>query len=149
MEVILLEDHPHLGQRGDVVNVTKGYARNYLFPKKLAILSSPSGRATFEAEEQFHKREVKKERQAAESLKEELDGIQISIGAKAGNEGKLYGSITNKDISEVLKKKGYVIDRRNMKLTKPIKDIGIYDIEISLFQDVKAYISLLVEETDG
>lgn len=148
MEVILLEDHPHLGGRGDVVNVARGYARNYLIPKKLAVLNTPSRQPTVQAEEQFHNREVSKEKESAEILKEELDGFTINIKAKTGIEGKLYGSITSKDIACVLEEKGYIIDKRSIKLEDHIKEIGNYSIEISLFQDIKININLLVEEAD-
>lgn len=148
MEVILLEDHPHLGGRGDVVNVARGYARNYLIPKKLAVLNTPARQPTIQAEEQFHNREVSKEKESAEILKEELDGFTINIKAKTGIEGKLYGSITSKDIACVLEEKGYMIDKRSIKLEDHIKEIGNYSIEISLFQDIKININLLVEEAD-
>jgi len=148
MEVILLEDHPHLGGRGDVVNVARGYARNYLIPKKLAVLNTPSRQVPIQAEEQFHNREVSKEKESAEILKEELDGFTINIKAKTGIEGKLYGSITSKDIACALEEKGYVIDKRSIKLEDHIKEIGNYSIEISLFQDIKININLLVEEAD-
>ena len=79
-------------------------------------------------------------------LKEEIEGMQINIQANVGREGKLFGSITNKDIAEELMKKGYEIDKRNIRLEEPIKDVGTYVIEISLSQDVKTNINLLVEE---
>lgn len=148
MEVILLEDHPHLGGRGDVVNVARGYARNYLIPKKLAVPNTPSRQPTIQAEEQFHNREVSKEKESAEILKEELDGFTVNIKAKTGIEGKLYGSITSKDIACVLEEEGYMIDKRSIKLEDHIKEIGNYSIEISLFQDIKININLLVEEAD-
>ncbi len=146
MEVILLEDHVHLGQRGDVVNVANGYARNYLIPKRLAVPNTKAKRKAFEAEEQFHKRTIGKERESAIRLKEEIAGIQINIKAKVGKEGKLFGSITNKHIAEAIMSMGYEIDKRSIEFTEPIREIGTYDIEISLFQDVKTHINLLVEE---
>jgi len=146
MEVILLEDHAHLGQRGDVINVANGYARNYLIPKRLAVPNSQAKRKAFEAEEQFHKRTIKKERESAIRLKEEIAGIQINIKVKVGKEGKLFGSITNKHIAEAIMSMGYEIDKRSIKFTEPVREIGTYDIEISLFQDVKTHINLLVEE---
>jgi len=148
MEVILLEDHPHLGERGHVINVADGYAMNYLIPRKLAIRNTKGGRAAFEAEDQFHKKRGKKERKAAEVLKEEIEGIEITIGSKAGKEGKLYGSITSKDVSEALSERGYEIEKKSIKLEGSIREIGTYDIEISLFQDVKANIHLLVEPVE-
>lgn len=146
MEVILLEDHAHLGQRGDVVNVANGYARNYLIPKRLAVPNTQAKRNAFEAEEQFHKRTIEKERESAIRLKEEIAGIQINIKVKVGKEGKLFGSITNKHIAEAIMSMGYEIDKRSIEFTEPIREIGTYDIEISLFQDVKTHINLLVEE---
>lgn len=148
MEVILLENHQHLGERGDVVNVSRGYARNYLFPKKIAVPNTPANRTTIKAEEQFRDIEQKKEGETAFSIKEKLDGLSITIKAKSGKEGKLFGSITTKNISEVLEEKGFNIDKRHVKLDEPIKELGNYPIEVTLFHDIKANLTLLVEEAD-
>ncbi|MCK4527014.1 50S ribosomal protein L9 [candidate division WOR-3 bacterium] len=150
MKIILLEYHPHLGERGKVVTVSDGYARNFLIPQKLAVEDTPSKRRAFEAEEQFHVKKVKKEKESAVSIRDEVNGIQITIEAKTGEEEKLYGSITKKDIADAIEKKGYQIDKRGIKLDEPIRKLGTYDIELFLFQDVSANITLsVVEESDG
>jgi large subunit ribosomal protein L9 len=146
MEVILLENHQNLGQRGDIVNVARGYARNYLIPKKIAVPNTQANTATIKAVDQSRNIEVNKEEESALKIKEELDGLTIEIKAKSGKEGKLFGSITNKNISEALEEKGFKIDKRHIKLEEPIKELGNYSIEISLFQDIKVNLNLLVEE---
>jgi large subunit ribosomal protein L9 len=146
MEVILLENHQNLGQRGDIVNVARGYARNYLIPKKIAVPNTKANKAKIEAVDQFHNIEVNKEEESALKIKEELDGLTIEIKAKSGKESKLFGSITTKNISEALEEKGFKIDKRHIKLEEPIKELGNYSIEVSLFQDIKANLNLLVEE---
>jgi large subunit ribosomal protein L9 len=146
MEVILLENHQNLGQRGDIVNVARGYARNYLIPKKIAVPNTQANIATIKAVDQSRNIEVNKEEESALKIKEELDGLTIEIKAKSGKEGKLFGSITNKNISEALEEKGFKIDKRHIKLEEPIKELGNYSIEISLFQDIKVNLNLLVEE---
>lgn len=148
MEVILLENHQNLGQRGDIVNVARGYARNYLIPKKIAVPNTPANKASIKAEEQFRKIEVNEEEESALKIKEELDGLTIQIKAKSGKEDKLFGSITTKNISEAIEEKGFKIDKRHIKLEEPIKELGNYSIEVSLFQDIKANLNLLVEEED-
>lgn len=146
MEVILLENHQNLGQRGDIVNVARGYARNYLIPKKIAVPNTQANIATIKAVDQSRNIEVNKEEESALKIKEELDGLTIEIKAKSGKEGKLFGSITNKNISEALEEKGFKIDKRHIKLEEPIKELGNYSIEISLFHDIKVNLNLLVEE---
>ncbi len=146
MEVILLENHQNLGQRGDIVNVARGYARNYLIPKKIAVPNTQANIATIKAVDQSRNIVVNKEEESALKIKEELDGLTIEIKAKSGKESKLFGSITNKNISEALEEKGFKIDKRHIKLEEPIKELGNYSIEISLFQDIKVNLNLLVEE---
>lgn len=146
MEVILLENHQNLGQRGDIVNVARGYARNYLIPKKIAVPNTQANIATIKAVDQSRNIEVNKEEESALKIKEELDGLTIEIKAKSGKESKLFGSITNKNISEALEEKGFKIDKRHIKLEEPIKELGNYSIEISLFHDIKVNLNLLVEE---
>ena len=145
MEVILKEDYPHLGKKGQVVKVADGYARNYLIPRNLAIVNIPGNQSAVKAELQFEGIKEKKGKAAAEEIKEKIDGKEFHIKAKVGKEGKLYGSITKQDIIELLEKEGYSIDKKIMDIEDHIKEAGAYKIQLNLFKDVKAYINLTVE----
>ncbi len=145
MEVILKEDYPHLGKKGQVVKVADGYARNYLIPRNLAIINVPGNRSAVKAELQFEGIREKKGKAAAEEIKEKIDGKRFHIKAKVGKEGKLYGSITKQDIVELLEKEGYSIEKKIMDIEDHIKEAGLYEIQLNLFKDVKAHINLTVE----
>ena len=149
MEVILIEDVVGLGSRGDVVKVKDGYARNYLFPKKLAIPDTLSNRKRFENEFAIRKKVELKKEEEAKKLAEELSTLTLSIKAKAGEEGKLFGSVTTKDIEEALKHKGYGIDRRMIHLEGHIKHTGVYEVSIKLLRNVQAIVKVWVVGEEG
>lgn len=146
MEVILLEHVPGLGERGDVVNVKDGYARNYLIPKKLAVPNTPSMKKMLENERRFDAKREAKRKESAEKIKEEIEKISLTIEAKVGEDGKLFGSITSKDIEEELKKHKFIVDKKLIELPEPIRHTGIYEIKIKLHPEVKANIKLWVVE---
>ncbi len=146
MEVILLEHVPGLGERGDVVSVKDGYARNYLIPRKLAVPNTPSMRRMFENERKFDAKREARRKEAAEKMKEELEKLSLTIEAKVGEEGKLFGSVTSKDIEEELKKHKFIVDRKQIELPETIKQIGVYDIKIKLHPEVTATVKLWVVE---
>ncbi|MBN1695151.1 50S ribosomal protein L9 [candidate division WOR-3 bacterium] len=145
MEVILKEDNPYLGKKGQVVKVADGYARNYLIPRNIAVRNVPGNQSAVKAELQFEGIREKKGKAAAEEIKEKIDGKKFHIKAKVGKEGKLYGSITKQDIVELLEKEGYNIDKKIMDIEDHIKEAGSYEIQLNLFKDVKAHINLTVE----
>jgi large subunit ribosomal protein L9 len=145
MEIILKEDHPNLGKKGQVVKVADGYARNYLIPRNVAVMNIAGNKSAVEAELQFEGIKEKKGRSAAEEIKEKIDGKKFEIKAKVGKEGKLYGSVTKQDIAELLKKEGFDFDKKIMDVEDHIKAAGSYDIQLNLFEGVKAHINLLVE----
>lgn len=144
MEVILREDVANLGAMGEVVKVKPGYARNYLFPRGLAAEASRRNLVELE----HHKRlvAVRRERalKTARDFAEKLDGLVVEIRARAGDEDKLYGSVTNIDIERLLGQKGFTVDRRRIDLADPIKRLGTFRIPIGIAQDVKATITLKV-----
>jgi large subunit ribosomal protein L9 len=146
MEVILKENHPHLGEKGEIVQVAAGYARNYLIPKNMAVINTPGNRAAIKAEGQFEKIKLEKEKASAEQVKDKIQGKEVKIKAKAGKDGKLYGSITKQDIAALLEKEGYLIDKKIMEVEEHIREIGSYEIQLNLHRDVKAYINLIVEK---
>ena len=143
VQVILNEDVPNLGNTGDVVRVRSGYARNYLLPRKLAVEANTKNLRAFE----HHKRIAMGKREAqkneAAGLKDKLQALTITIGAHAGEEGKLFGSVTNIDIERALREKGFAIDRRKIHLAEPIKQLGEFTVPVKLQPEVEA--SLKVE----
>jgi large subunit ribosomal protein L9 len=143
VQVILNEDVPNLGRTVDVVKVRPGFARNYLFPRKLAIEANPKSLRAFEHHKRvaIGKREVQKTE--ASELKRKLEALTISIGAHAGEEGKLFGSVTNIDIERALREKGFSVERRKIQLAEPIKQLGEFTVPVRLQPEVEA--SLKVE----
>ena len=144
MKIILKEDMDTLGLEGDVVDVAKGYARNYLIPKGMALEANTQNIKLFETQKK--KIEVKrlKAKEEAEQLKERLAGVTITIAQKAGEEEKLYGSVTSMDIAAQLEQQGIVIDRKKISLDKPIKTLGEFDVRIRLYPKVTGSIKVVV-----
>jgi large subunit ribosomal protein L9 len=144
VQLILSEDVPNLGRPGDVVKVRAGYARNYLLPRKLAVEANPKNLRTFE----HHKRLALQKREAlktqAMTLKERLEALQLTISARAGEEGKLFGSVTNIDLERSLRAQGLDIDRRRILLPEPIKQVGGYTVAIRLQPEVEANLKFSV-----
>ncbi|MDQ1333535.1 MAG: large subunit ribosomal protein [Thermodesulfobacteriota bacterium] len=144
MEVILRQDVDELGLEGDIVKVAKGYAHNFLVPNGLALQATPQNRKALEL--QRKKIEVKRlrGREDAEKLKEKIGGLVIHVSQKAGEEGKLYGSVTTMDIAGYLEAQGIEIDRRKIILDKPIKTVGEYTIPVRIYPKVTASIKVSV-----
>jgi len=144
MEVILRDDLPKLGRRGEVVTVKDGYARNFLFPRKLALPATPGNRKQIEQEKAAHARREAKEVSDADALAGMLAGVTLTISAKAGESDQLFGSVTAMDIAEALAVKGYNIDKRKVELEEPIKTIGEYQVPLRLHRDVTATVKVNV-----
>ncbi len=150
MEVILKQDLDDLGMEGDVVDVAKGYARNYLVPKGLALEASPQNISAFKLQRKKVEARRIKARESAETLKKQLEDMELTIEHKAGEEGKLYGSVTSMEISDLLGKKGVVIDRKKIVLDKPIKELGAFQAAVKLYPEVTAVIrGTVVPEEEG
>ena len=148
MQVILLERVSKLGQMGEVVDVKPGYARNYLLPQGKALTASKANVAQFEAQKaQLEARnlETKKE---AEALSEKLDGQQFVVIRSASDTGALYGSVTTRDAAEAATADGFSLDRKQVALAAPIKDLGLHDVIITLHPEVAATITLNVARSD-
>jgi large subunit ribosomal protein L9 len=144
MKVILIQDMDALGLEGDIVNVADGYARNYLIPKELALEANKQNIKLMET--QRKKIEIKrlKAKEDAEKVKEKMTDIVITISQKAGEEEKLYGSVTSMDIATHLDKQGITIDRRKIALDKPIKTLGEFDVAVKLYPEVTGSIKVVV-----
>lgn len=145
MKVLLLADVRDQGKKGDIVNVSDGYARNYLFPRKLATEVTPAVQAELKAKEEANRRRVEKERAEARELAEKLQSLVVKIHTASGEGGKLYGAVTSKDIAEALQKQhGITIDRRKLVLDSDIKACGTYAIEAKLYPEVTGTINVIV-----
>jgi large subunit ribosomal protein L9 len=144
MQIILREDITNLGRPGDVVKVRDGYARNFLLPRNLAIEANPKNIRAFEHQKRLAlmRREAKKGE--ALKLKERLEALRINITARAGEEGKLFGSVTNIDVERALREQGFDIERRKVILPEPIKQLGDYTVAVKLDPEVDASLKISV-----
>jgi len=145
MEVILREEVPNLGTVGDIVKVKPGFARNYLLPRGLAVVADR--RNVHAVEHQKRVADAKRERdhRHAETLAQQLTSLRLTIKARAGEEGKLFGSVTNQDIERALADKGFTIERRRIRLEEPIKSIGEHSVPVHLMARVDAHVTVVVE----
>jgi len=144
MEVILREDIEKLGNRGEVVKVAPGYARNFLLPKRLAVEATDSNRKIVEQERQAHLRKEAKLKTEAEDLSKLMTGVSVTIAQKAGEQDQLFGSVTSADIVNALAAKNFTVDRRKVQLDEPIKQLGEYKVPVRLHKDVTAEITVSV-----
>mgnify|MGYP003590184196 CR=1 FL=1 len=145
MQIILLEKVINVGQLGDVVKVKDGYARNFLIPQGKARRATATAKAEFEARRAELEKVQAGKLAAAQGVAEKMTDLQISIASKAGVDGRLFGSVTNADIAEVLKAQGFDVTKSQVKIVDgAIKTIGDYAVQISLFTDVTADITLNV-----
>jgi large subunit ribosomal protein L9 len=144
MEVILREDIDKLGNRGEVVKVAAGYARNFLLPRRMAVAATDSNKKIVEQERQAHLRREAKEQGAAADLGKLLSAVELTIAQKAGESDQLFGSVTAADISAALEKQGYTIDRREVILEDPIKTLGDYKVTLKLHREVSVEIPVHV-----
>jgi large subunit ribosomal protein L9 len=136
MEVILKEDIVNLGKIGEVVRVRDGYARNYLLPRGLVLEANKKNLKTFEHHKKIVGDQKQKIMRQAQAVGDQLAGVALTLTMRAGEEGKLFGSVTNIQIEKALKAKGLNVDRRKIHLDEPIKAIGEYDVPVRLSADV-------------
>lgn len=146
MKVILLEDLPKLGKRGDVVSVKDGYARNFLIPKGLAVVATEEEISRLKEEALRKKEKEERKKRALLELKQNVDGKEIVLKARAGAKGKLFGSITTGEIAEAIKKSlGVEIDKKVIELNSPIKEVGEYLVRLKLGMGIEGEIKVKVE----
>ena len=136
MEIILREDIDKLGQRGQVVKVAAGYARNFLLPRKLAVPATGANKKIVEQERQAHLRREAKIQADAQDLAKLMAAVEVTISQKAGENDQLFGSVTAADIAAALEKQGYSIDRKKIQLDDPIKTLGDFKVTLKLHRDV-------------
>ena len=146
MKVILMQDVESLGLEGDIVDVARGYARNYLVPQGISIEASTGNLKALETRKKKIMAKRMKDKEAAERVKENISQVTITIKGKAGEEGKLYGSVTSRDIAQELEKKDITVDRKKIIIDEPIRTIGEFDVGIKLYPEVVAQIKVFVEK---
>jgi len=144
MEVILREDVDKLGNRGQVVKVAPGFARNFLLPKRLAVAATDANRKIVEQERQAHLRREAKHLADAQDLAKMMASVEVTIAQKAGENDQLFGSVTSRDIAEALEKQNYKIERRNIQLADPIRTLGDHKVSIKLHRDVPVEVTVHV-----
>ena len=149
MEVILREHVDNLGRRGEIVKVADGYARNYLLPRKLALLATEGNKKQIEREKVKFDAKEAEDQKIAQAMAERLSSIDVEISRKVGETDALYGSVTSSDIAEALAKKGFELDRRKLVLQEPIKKLGEFSIPLKLHREVSATIKLRVVAEGG
>ena len=147
MKVVLLQDVKDLGKKEELVNVSDGYARNYLFPRKLAVEATSGKLKELEEKKNFEMKKKEKERQAAKELADKLGKLEINFKVKAGENGKLFGSITGKDVADAIKSQHKIdIDKKKVVLHDAIKALGTYQVEIKVYPEISAEINVKVAE---
>ncbi|HJV45388.1 MAG TPA: 50S ribosomal protein L9 [Bacillota bacterium] len=146
MKVILQQDVKGQGKRGQLVEVSEGYARNFLFPKNLAVEATGGNMKTFEQQKKSQEKRQQEEKGQAEKFAKELENITITIPAKTGEGGRLFGAVSTKQISDALKKANLDIDKRKLVLDEPIKTLGYTKIPVKLYPDVMGTLNVHVVE---
>jgi large subunit ribosomal protein L9 len=146
MEVILKEDVNKLGSRGDVVKVAEGYGRNYLLPRKLAIVANEGSKAVIAQMKAASVRRSAKEKSQAEELAKQFEGLSVAFQRRSGENDQLFGSVTSGDIAEAVVKKGINLDRRQIQLHDPLKTLGEFAVPVKLHKDVTAHLKVVIEK---
>lgn len=144
MEVILREDIVKLGQRGQVVKVSPGYARNFLLPKRMAVAATEANKKIVEQERQAHLRRDAKEIADMQDLAKLMTGLELTISQKAGEQDQLFGSVTVQDLAAALERKSFTIDRRKIGLPEAIKALGDYTVPVRLHREVSVDVTVHV-----
>lgn len=145
MKVILKEDVLNLGDMGEIVNVSDGYARNYLIPKKLAAVADKKNVKELEHEKRIIERRAAKLRSDAQAQADKLSAVTLKVKAKAGEEDKLFGSVTAMDVAEALKAEGFDVDKKKILIDEPIKRLGTHTVTVKVARDVTATVNVEVE----
>ncbi len=146
MKVILNKDVEKLGEKGEVINVADGYARNYLLPRKLAVEATKTKINEVQMKRKRRAKEEEEKIKEARTIAEDLESQTYEFSVKAGEKGRLFGSVTSKDIAERLAKKGFDIDKKEIELDQNIKSLGLHEIPVKIYGNVTATIKVKVVE---
>ena len=144
MKIILKKDISTLGTAGEIIDVKPGYARNYLIPKGFAVSATGSNLKIYEQERKARERRFEEEKQKAQILADKLNAVSVTATVQVGEEDKVFGAVTNQNIADLLHEKGFEIDRKKIILEEPLKELGVYNVPIKLFQDVEATIKVWI-----
>lgn len=144
VELILRKDVEHLGDAGEVVEVRDGYARNYLLPQGLAYEATEGNLNRLREERRRAEKAVRRERDQAEELAEKLAGFSITFSKRAGEEGRLFGSVSASDVAQRLQEEGYAVERSHVDLDEPVKELGVYTVGLDLHAEVRPEIKVWV-----
>jgi len=148
MKVVLLQDVKAQGKKGELINVSDGYARNFLFPKGLAVEADAKIMSELKSKEEARLHKIEEEKAAARAVAEKLTGVVVKLKSTAGADGRLYGSVTAKDIAEALEKDhGITVDKRKIDMDGPIRAFGSYALDVKLYTDVSGKINVVVSDT--
>ncbi len=148
VKLILRESVPSLGEAGDLVNVKTGYARNYLIPRGKAIIATESNLKHLEHQKRVVAEKLAKELKELGALRDRLRQLTLEVAAQAGEEGRLFGSVTSANVAELLEAKGFEIDRRRIELAEPIKTLGEHTVSVKLHREVVAEVRVLVTQAE-
>jgi large subunit ribosomal protein L9 len=144
MEIILRDHVEHLGNRGQIVKVADGYARNYLLPRKLALLATEANKKRVERERKIVEAREAEERASSEAISTRLAALDLTFTRKVGETGSLFGSVTSQDIADAVKAKGFDVDRRKILLPDAIKELGEFTVPVKLHRDVTSQLKITV-----
>ncbi len=144
MEVILREHVDNLGRRGEIVKVADGYARNYLLPRKLALIASEGNKNQIERERSKFDAAEAEEQKVAQAVADRIASVEVEVTRKVGETEALYGSVTSADIVDALNAKGFEVDKRKLVLHEPIKKLGEYTVPVKLHRDVTVQLKVRV-----
>ncbi|UCE19736.1 MAG: 50S ribosomal protein L9 [Gemmatimonadota bacterium] len=144
MKIILREDVPPLGAKGDTVDVAAGYARNFLIPRNLAFAATPSYLKIYDEEQKQKNVRANKEKRLAQKMAHDLEKISCTATVAVGEEDRIFGSVTAQNIADSLKEQGFDIDKRKIVLEEPLKALGVYTVPIKLHPDVEATVKVWV-----
>ena len=147
MEVLLRESVPKLGNRGDIVKVARGYARNYLLPKKIALTVTPGNKKRLEVEKRNYEKKLLETKSVAEEAKEKLDALNLEITKRAADNGQLFGSVTRQEVASILNEKGFEIERRKLEMDH-IKELGEYTAKLRLHPEVVSEFKITVTRVE-
>ncbi|MCK5534585.1 50S ribosomal protein L9 [bacterium] len=144
MEVLLTKEIAGLGKEGEKVNVARGYARNFLLPQGFAVGVSPANLKKIIAEKKLNEQKEAKSVKDAQEFIKKLGGVSCTISVKTGESGKMFGSVTSEDIVQVMKKEGIELDRKDILLSEPIKELGVFNVEVKVYPRLKGKIRVWV-----
>jgi len=149
MEIILKKDYENLGKAMEIVNVKDGYARNFLIPNDIAVIATEGNKKRIAETKRVYEKKEAKLRADASELAKKIEQTPCTIAVKVGEEEKIFGSVTSQDIAEFLKKEGFNVEKRFVKLEEPIKQLGVYTVDINLHKGVDAKLKVWVVKEEG